>query len=64
MYFMLFMIVGVLVLERNNLVVFFESVFLVCLMLNLLLVLLGFGFVKFLNLVFKDLFMLVIEIGV
>lgn len=64
MYFMLFMIVGVLVLEINNLVVFFESVFLVCLMLNLLLVLLGFGFVKFLNLVFKDLFMLVIEIGV
>lgn len=64
MYFMLLMIVGVLVAERNNLAASFESAFLVCLTLNLSSVLLGLGFAKLSNLAFKDSLTLAIEIGV
>jgi len=64
MYFMLLMIVGVLVSERNNLAASFESAFLVCLTLNLSSVLLGLGLAKLSNLAFKDSLTLAIEIGV
>ena len=64
MYFMLLMIVGVLVSERNNLAESFESAFLVCLTLNLSSVLLGLGLAKLSNLAFKDSLTLAIEIGV
>ena len=64
MYFMLLMIVGVLVSERNNLAASFESAFLACLTLNLLSVLLGLGLAKLSNLAFKDSLTLAIEIGV
>lgn len=64
MYFMLLMIVGVLVSERNNLAASFESAFLICLTLNLLSVLLGLGLAKLSNLAFKDSLTLAIEIGV
>lgn len=64
MYFMLLMIVGVLVSERNNLAASFERAFLVCLTLNLSSVLLGLGLAKLSNLAFKDSLTLAIEIGV
>ena len=64
MYFMLLMIVGVLVSERNNLAASFESAFLVCLTLNLSSVLLGLGLAKLSNLALKDSLTLAIEIGV
>lgn len=64
MYFMLLMIVGVLVSERQNLASSFESAFLVCVTLNLLSVLLGLGLSKVSNLAFKDSLTLAIEIGV
>lgn len=54
MYFMLLMIVGVLVSERNNLAASFESAFLVCLTLNLSSVLLGLGLAKLSNIVLQQ----------
>lgn len=64
MYFMLLMIIGVLVSEKDNLATSFESAFLVCLALNLLSVLLGLVLAKFSALAFKDSLTLAIEIGV
>lgn len=64
MYFMLLMIIGVLVSERDNLATSFESAFLVCLALNLLSVLLGLVLAKISALAFKDSLTLAIEIGV
>lgn len=64
MYFMLAMIVGVLVSERDNLATSFESAFLVCLTLNLLSVLMGLLLAKFSSVSFKDSLTLSIEIGV
>ena len=64
MYFMLLMIVGVLVSERNNLASSLEAAFLVCLTLNLSSVLLGLLLAKVSKLAFKDSLTLAIEIGV
>ncbi|WP_334062542.1 bile acid:sodium symporter family protein [Alteromonas genovensis] len=64
MYFMLAMIVGVLVSERNNLATSFESAFLVCLTLNLSSVLMGLLLAKISAVSFKDSLTLAIEIGV
>ncbi|MCZ8529678.1 bile acid:sodium symporter family protein [Alteromonas sp. PRIM-21] len=64
MYFMLLMIIGVLVSERDNLATSFEGAFLVCLALNLLSVLLGLVLAKISALAFKDSLTLAIEIGV
>ena len=64
MYFMLLMIIGVLVSERDNLATSFESAFLVCLALNLFSVLLGLVLAKISALAFKDSLTLAIEIGV
>ncbi|WP_269520296.1 bile acid:sodium symporter family protein [Alteromonas sp. BMJM2] len=64
MYFMLAMIVGVLVSERDNLATSFESAFLVCLTLNLLSVLMGLLLAKISSVSFKDSLTLSIEIGV
>lgn len=64
MYFMLAMIVGVLVSERDNLASSFESAFLVCLTLNLLSVLMGLLLANVSSVSFKDSLTLAIEIGV
>ena len=64
MYFMLAMIVGVLVSERDNLATSFESAFLVCLTLNLSSVLMGLILAKISAASFKDSLTLAIEIGV
>tara|TARA_Y100000296_G_scaffold40049_1_gene46216 strand:- start:1933 stop:2826 length:894 start_codon:yes stop_codon:yes gene_type:complete len=64
MYFMLLMIIGVLISERDSLATSFESAFLVCLALNLLSVLLGLMLAKISALAFKDSLTLAIEIGV
>ena len=64
MYFMLAMIVGVLVSERDNLASSFESAFLVCLTLNLLSVLMGLLLANISSVSFKDSLTLAIEIGV
>jgi BASS family bile acid:Na+ symporter len=64
MYFMLAMIVGVLVSERDNLATSFESAFLVCLTLNLSSVLMGIILAKVSAASFKDSLTLAIEIGV
>lgn len=64
MYFMLAMIVGVLVSERDNLATSFESAFLVCLTLNLSSVLMGLILAKVSAASFKDSLTLAIEIGV
>ena len=64
MYFMLVMIVGVLVSERDNLATSFESAFLVCLTLNLSSVLMGLILAKTSAASFKDSLTLAIEIGV
>ncbi|WP_032096634.1 MULTISPECIES: bile acid:sodium symporter family protein [unclassified Alteromonas] len=64
MYFMLAMIVGVLVSERDNLATSFESAFLVCLTLNLSSVLMGLILSKVSAASFKDSLTLAIEIGV
>ena len=64
MYFMLLMIIGVLISERDSLAASFESAFLVCLALNLLSVFLGLMLAKISALAFKDSLTLAIEIGV
>lgn len=64
MYFMMAMIVGVLVSERDNLATSFESAFLVCLTLNLSSVLMGLILAKISAASFKDSLTLAIEIGV
>jgi BASS family bile acid:Na+ symporter len=64
MYFMLLMIAGVLISERQNLAASFNDAFLVCVLLNLLSVLLGLVLARFSKLVFKDALTLAIEIGV
>lgn len=64
MYFMLLMIVGVLISERDSLGSSLQNAFLICLMLNLCSVALGLTLSKLSNLAFKDALTLAIEIGV
>ena len=64
MYFMLAMIVGVLVSERDSLLSSFKAAFLVCLTLNFLSVLLGLALAKLTALSLKDAVTLSIEVGV
>ena len=64
MYFMLAMIVGVLISERESLLSSFNAAFLVCLTLNLSSVLLGLALAKLTALSLKDAVTLSIEVGV
>lgn len=64
LYFMLIMIAGVLISERESLVVSFQAAFLVCLTLNLSSLLLGGVLAKAFGLAMKDALTLSIEIGV
>lgn len=64
MYFMLLMIVGVLVSEKDSLAASFDSAFLVCVTLNVLSVSLGLLLSKITGLNVKDALTLAIEIGV
>lgn len=64
MYFMLAMIVGVLISERESLAVSFKAAFFVCLTLNLSSLLLGGVMAKVIGLPLKEALTLSIEIGV
>jgi BASS family bile acid:Na+ symporter len=64
MYFMLLMIVGVLISEKDSLAASFDSAFLVCVTLNVLSVSLGLLLSKITGLNVKDALTLAIEIGV
>ena len=64
MYFMLLMIAGVLVSEKDSLVASFDSAFLVCVTLNVLSVSLGLLLSRITGLNVKDALTLAIEIGV